>query len=412
MINAATSEQTSTVPDLDTAAVDALTAADLVARGSQKWTTFPGTIGAWVAELDLPLAPPITRALHGAVENATVGYLPVDLVRDTARACSDWYRRTSGWDFPASDVRLVPDVLTALRVTLDHVTGPGSTAVVTTPAYMPFLTRPGLVGHGLRTVAAAQDGTGRWAHDLDALDATLASIEGPALLVLCNPWNPVGRVLTAEELLAISEVVERHGATVFSDEIHAPLLLDDVAHVPYASLNETTAQHTVTAVSASKAWNLPGLKCAQMIATTPRLREILQQPATLAGYEAATIGLVANIAAYDDGGPWLAGARDYLRGNRDAFVGALASAIPDAVPTHLEGTYLQLVDLRDVRSPSGAALPDDLGAFFREHAGVAITDGALCGAPGHIRVNLGMPRPLLLEATAALGRAVLDLDAA
>lgn len=399
-------------PDFDAAAVDALTAADLVARGSQKWTTFPGTLGAWVAELDLPLAPPVTRALHAAVENATFGYLPVDLVRDTARACADWYARTTGWEFDTSDVRLVPDVLTALRITLDHVTGPGSTAVVTTPAYMPFLTRPGLVGHGLATVAAAQDEAGRWVHDLDALDATLGSIDGPALLVLCNPWNPVGRVLTPEELLAIAEVVERHGATVFSDEIHAPLLLDDVAHVPYASLNEVTAGHTVTAVSASKAWNLAGLKCAQIITTSPRLREILQRPATLAGYEPATIGLVANVAAYDDGGPWLEGARDYLRGNRDAFVDALGGAIPAAVPTHVEGTYLQLVDLTGVRSPSGAALPADLGAFFREHAGVAITDGGLCGAPGHIRVNLGMPRPLLLEAAAALGRAVDGLDAA
>ncbi len=399
-------------PDLDPAAVDALTVDDLVARGSQKWTTFPGTIGAWVAELDLPLAPPITRALHEAVDTATFGYLPVGLVQDAARACADWYRRTTGWELAASDVRLVPDVLTALRITLDHLSGPGSTAVVTTPAYMPFLTRPGLVGHGLRTVAAGRDEAGRFVHDLDALDATLASIDGPALLVLCNPWNPVGRVLTTDELLGVAEVVERHGATVFSDEIHAPLPLDDVPHVPYASLNATTADHTVTAVSASKAWNLPGLKCAQLITTSPRLRQVLQQPATLAGFEPATIGLVANIAAYDEGGPWLAGARDYLRGNRDAFVAALATAIPDAVPTHVEGTYLQLVDLRAVRSPSGAPLPDDLAAFFREHAGVALTDGALCGAPGHVRVNLGLPRPLLLEATAALGRAVDALGTA
>ncbi|PWD52464.1 aminotransferase class I/II [Serinibacter arcticus] len=361
--------------------------------------------------MDFPVAPPVTRALQRAVADSAFGYLPTSLVAETKRACADWYARTTGWAPAVADIHLVPDVLTALRVTLDHVTGPGTTAVVTTPAYMPFLTRPELVGHGLRTVAAARDADGRWVHDLEALDATLASIDGPALLVLCNPWNPVGRVLSREELLAIAEVVERHGATVFSDEIHAPVLLDDdAAHVPYASLSPATAEHTITAVSASKAWNLPGLKCAQLLATGTRHREILARPATFAGYEPATIGLVANTAAYDLGGPWLEGARTYLRENRDAFAAAIAEAIPDAVATRPEGTYLALVDLRAVRSASGAALPDDLGAFFRDHAGVAITDGALCGAPGFVRFNLALPRPLLLEAVAALGSAVDALD--
>ncbi|GMA32603.1 MalY/PatB family protein [Litorihabitans aurantiacus] len=397
-------------PAFDAAAVDTLTREDLLARGSLKWTAYPEAIGAWVAELDLPVAGVVTDALRTAVDQQLFGYLPTGLVRETARACADWYGRTAGWRLDPEDVRLVPDVLTALRVTLDHVTGPGTTAVVTTPAYMPFLTRPELVGHRLRTVAARQDPSGRWEHDLEALDATLASIDGPALLVLCNPWNPVGRVLTRAELTAIAEVVERHGATVFSDEIHAPVVLDDVPHVPYASLSEATANHTITSVSASKAWNLAGLKCAQIIATGDRLRAVLRAPATLTGYEPATLGLVAGIAAYDDGGPWLTGARTYLAGNRDAFVAALARALPDAVPTHVEGTYLQLVDLRRVRTRGGSELPTDLAAFLLREGGVAVTDGALCGAPGQIRVNLGLPRPLLLELAAALGTAVAALD--
>lgn len=390
----------------DAAQVDGLSAEQLRASGSLKWTGFPGSVGAWVAEMDFPVAAPVTRALQRAVADGAFGYLPPALVAGTKRACADWYARATGWEPDVAGIHLVPDVLSALRITLDHITGPDTTAVVTTPAYMPFLTRPELVGHRLATVAARQDGDGRWEHDLDALDATLAAVDGPALLVLCNPWNPVGRVLTREELLAIADVVERHGATVFSDEIHAPVLLGDAAHIPYASLDERTANHTITAVSASKAWNLPGLKCAQLIATSARHREILACPATLAGYEPATIGLVANTAAYDDGGTWLEGARAYLRENSDALVDALATAIPDAVVTRPEGTYLALIDVRTVRTASGDPLPDDLGAFFRERAGVAITDGALCGAPGFARFNLALPRPLLLEAVASLAAAV------
>lgn len=404
-----TRDGAATADGFDVAAAEGTTAQELRDRGSLKWTAFAPAIGAWVAEMDFLVAPPVTRALQEAVAISAFGYLPPSLVQRTKQACVDWYGRTTGWTPEVDGLWLVPDVLGALRITLDSITGPGTTAVVTTPAYMPFLTRPELVGHAIATVAATTDEDGRWIHDLDALDATLAAIEGPALLILCNPWNPVGRALTREELLAISEVVERHGATVFSDEIHAPVLLGDATHLPYASLNETTANHTITAVSASKAWNLPGLKCAQLIATAPAHREILARPETLAGYEAATIGLVANIAAYDDGGPWLEGALDYLRGNAEAFGEALAVAIPDAVHTAPEGTYLAWADLSGVRTASGAPLPDDLGAFFREHAGVALTDGALCGRPGSIRFNLGLSRPLLLEAVTALGDAVARL---
>lgn len=401
-------------PDLfDTAALDALTPADLRARGSLKWTAFPDTIGAWVAEMDLPPAPEVTAALTAAVQQGAYGYLAPEVVARAQHACADWYRAESGWQVQAGDVWLVPDVLAALAVTLNHVAGPGSVAVVTTPAYMPFLTRPQAVGHEIVTVAGERTEQGRWVHDLAALDAGLAEASERSraagarpVLVLCNPWNPVGRVLTRDELFAISEIVQRHNAVVFSDEIHAPLRFDGAAHVPYASVSEATAGHTITAVSASKTWNLAGLKCAQIVVTDPTLQQIMRAPATLAGLEAATLGAVANAVAYRDGGQWRRQALDYLRGNRETF-GEELTALPGARYTPPEGTYLAWVDLRGVRTAEGAPLPSDLGAFFRERAGVAITDGAACGAPGFIRFNLALPRPLLRQAVRAMV-AVLD----
>lgn len=400
------------VIEFDATAFDALTAEELRARGSLKWNAFPGTIGAWVAEMDLPLAPPIRAALHGAVEDGAFGYLAPELAERARRACRDWYARETGWEIAPDGVWLVPDVLVALRIALDHVAGVGSVAVVTTPAYMPFLTRPQEFGHDVVVAPARQGPDGEWLHDLDALDTALAeaarrsAVAGArALLVLCNPWNPVGRVLTRVELEAVEAVVARHDALVFSDEIHAPLRYDGAAHVPYASLDEVAARHTVTAVSASKTWNLPGLKCAQLIATGPEVQRALRAPGVFASVEAATIGVLANAVAYREGGAWLTGALDYLDGNRAAFAEEIA-AIPGARHTPPEGTYLAWVDLREVVPPSGTELPEELGTFFRERAGVALTDGAACGAPGFVRFNLALPRPLLREAVRAMAAAI------
>lgn len=406
---ASQSPATTTDSAFDAAAVDALTAAELRARGSMKWTLFPDTIGAWVAEMDFPLAAPVADALQEAVTAPRLGYLPPAVVAGTKAECAAWYRRTTGWEVTEEQVFLVPDVLTALRVTLDHVAGPGSAAVVTTPAYMPFLFRPEQVGHPVLQVAGAQDEAGVWRHDPAALENALRRARSETgvrpVLVLCNPWNPVGRVLGREEMLEIAEVVERTGAVVFSDEIHAPLTYDGATHLPYASLNEATARHTITALSASKTWNLPGLKCAQIVATDPELLATLRRPETFAGLEPATIGAIANAAAYRDGEPWRVGAVAYLTGNRAAFAEAVA-AIPGARHTPPEGTYLAWVDLRAVvGGTSGQALPADLGAFFRS-AGVALQDGAGCGAPGFARFNLALPRPLLREAVAAMATAV------
>ena len=401
--------RTSADSGFDPAAIDARSLAELHASGTRKWTGFPGNIALWVAEMDFPVAAPITRALQEAVAQSRFGYLPGPLVEQTKQACADWYQRSFGWAITSANVTLVPDVLVGLRIALDAITGPGSTAVVTTPAYMPFLTHPQLMQHSLVTVAARQDENGRWENDLEALDSALAQIDGPALVILCNPWNPVGRVLSRQELLDFADVVERHGATVFSDEIHAPVIFGDAAHIPYASINEVTAEHTVTAVSASKAWNLPGLKCAQLISTSKRISARLAEPGVLTGHEPAILGLIANIAAYTDGAPWLADVLSYLETNQRALVDELASALPLALYTPAEGTYLAWVDLREVRTPSGAALPDDLGGFFRDNAGVALQDGAGCAQPGFVRINLATPTPVLREAVQALGRAVADL---
>src|SRR5699024_10411031 len=119
-----------------------------------------------------------------------------------------------------------------------------------TPAYMPFLTVARAAGRQVLEVPSRRDENGSYSLDYDGIDAALGT--GARLVVLCNPWNPVGRVLRRAELEALRDIVDRHGARVFADEVHAPLLLDDVTHLPYASLDATTASHTLTGTGASK----------------------------------------------------------------------------------------------------------------------------------------------------------------
>ncbi|WP_454851823.1 MalY/PatB family protein [Promicromonospora soli] len=382
-------------------AFDALTAGRLRENGSHKWTAYPDKIGAWVAEMDFPTAPPITAALHDAVDRGLFGYLPKSLVTGMVEACAAFAADRYSWTVDPERVRPVPDVLIALEHAITHFSRPGSPVILPTPAYMPFLTRPHGLGRKVIQVPMLRDADGRYTYDLDALDAAYRA--GGHLLVLCNPYNPIGRVLEPDEMLAVAEVVDRHGGRVFSDEIHAPLVYPGHRHVPYASLNETTAGHTLTATSASKAWNLPGLKCAQVVLSNDADVRVWNEIGERAKEGASTLGVLANRVAYTEGRDWLDDTVGYLHGNVTRLGELLeGTGIGYRAP---EGTYLTWLDCRDLDVPGA---PVDLARHFREHADVALIDGALCGdaGQGFVRLNAAMPRPLLEE---AVGRMLTSL---
>lgn len=248
----------------DATAFDLIDLDHLRGVGSLKWTLFPDTIGAFVAEMDFGTAPVITEALHEAIDRFQLGYLPASLALEMGVAVSAWQRDRCGWDVTAEDIHPIGDVVKGLEIAIEHYSEPGSAVILPTPAYMPFLEVPGMLGREVIQLPLLQTEDGA-AMDLEGVAAAFR--QGAGLLILVNPHNPVGRVSTTAELTAISEVVAAHGGRVFADEIHGPLVFGEGVHVPYASLSATTAAHTVTATSASKAWNLPGLKCAQLIIT-------------------------------------------------------------------------------------------------------------------------------------------------
>ena len=380
---------------------DRTTEDELRARGSLKWTKGgPGVIGAFVAEMDFGAAPPIEAALLDAVKRADFGYLTARAVADMADACAAWQRDRYGWDVDPERVRPLPDVITGLAAAITVFSRPGSPVILPTPAYMPFLTVPGSLGREIIQVPMAVDG-GRHVLDLDGIDAAFK--RGGDLLILCNPANPVGRVYGKAELAAVADVVEANGGRVFADEIHAPLLYPGGTHIPYAALHAAAAGHTVTGTAASKGWNLPGLKCAQLVLSNDRDAATWAERGATFEHGASTPGVQASIAAYRDGGPWLADVVGYLDGSRTYLDDLLHEHLPEVGYRPPEGTYLAWLDCRALLP--GVASPAD---FFLTAARVMLTDGAACGdaGQGHVRLNFATPRPVLAEIVRRMAVAV------
>ncbi|MBO0811720.1 MAG: aminotransferase class I/II-fold pyridoxal phosphate-dependent enzyme, partial [Microlunatus sp.] len=331
------------------------------------------------------------------------GYLPPRLSEAMSAACAEWQAKTYGWSVDASQVHPIPDVIKGLEIAIEHFSRPGSPVIVPVPAYMPFLKVPTSLGRRIIRVPLAET-DGRYSFDLEALGR--AFDEGGHLLVLCNPYNPVGRVFSPDELTAVSDLVAAHDGRVFSDEIHAPLVFPGGRHVPYASVNETSAAHTITATSASKAWNLPGLKCAQLIITNDADARTWEELGPFAGHGTANPGVVANTAAYTSGRPWLDEVIGYLDRNRALLSELLAEELPMISYSPPEGTYIGWLDCRELERDlePGVSAAD----FFAEQAGVALTDGEACGTPGFVRMIFATPAPVLTQAVRRMGAAVRE----
>ncbi len=377
--------------------LQSLTPDRLRARRSLKWSVYPeDVLPLWIAEMDYPVAPPVRAALRRAVDDEVWGY-PLDAQGSgLADVLAGYLQSAHGWSVDPAGVHAVADVMRGMTLALQTFSGPTDAVVITTPVYMPFFDVVELSGRPQVHVPMTDVG-GRASLDLDGIDHALAA--GARTVLLCNPYNPLGRVLTRDELLALAAVVERHGARVVSDEIHAPLVLEGT-HVPYASLDARTAAHTVTLLSASKGWNLPGLKCAQAVTSCAADTQAWRGIPLWSTIGVSTLGLEADIAAYRDGGEWLAGVLDLLRSHADLVVDAVAG-MPGVRHTRNEGTYLAWLDCTEL------GLDVDPATFFLDRAKVALSPGEPFRAPVNrfARLNMATTTVLLEEALERMTRA-------
>lgn len=380
-------------------AFDALTVESLRRRGSLKWSTYgPEVLPAWVAEMDFPPAPAVQAAMQSAVDRGDYGYPPFG-GGELGAACAEWQQQAYGWSVDPDRVHALPDVLKGVELGITAYTPADSPVVLPTPAYMPFFAVVAECKRPLVEVPMGYDGD-RPVLDLEGIAAAFAA--GARSVILCNPNNPMGRVLTREELLALADVVTEHGAIVVADEIHSPLTFPGHPHVPYASLDERTAAHTITLVSASKGWNLPGLKCAQIVLANDRHEATWQTLPMLRTHGVSILGLQANVAAYREGGLWLTETLRYLDGNRQLLAELLAEHLPEVGYRPPEGTYLTWLDFRALK------LPDEPAEVLLDKARVAVNPGLPFGAPGagHVRLNIATSRGILEQIVLAMAGVV------
>src|SRR5918912_955396 len=315
---------------------------DLRRCWSIKWTLPPeGVLPAWVAEMDVRPCPAVHDAVRVAVERATFGYPPFDSLTDIREVFAGFAAARYGWPVDPALVVSTGDVMAGVRFVLETLCEPAP-VVVPVPSYPPLLHVVPLTGRQVVTVPALD--ADRRLH-VEAIEGAFAA--GARTILLSNPHNPLGRAWTTVELEALRDAALRHGARVISDEIHGSLVLPGATHVPYATV-EGTGEHGTTVTSASKAFNVPGLKCAQIVTGNAADAATLTGVHFVANHGVSPLGLVATRAAYTDGGPWLDAVVAALADRRAELAKLLADRLPAVAWTPPEATYLAWLDLTGV----------------------------------------------------------------
>jgi bifunctional pyridoxal-dependent enzyme with beta-cystathionase and maltose regulon repressor activities/uncharacterized damage-inducible protein DinB len=365
-------------------------------RGVKWHRPGPDLIPAWVADMDFPVAPPIRAAITGMLDRGDLGY-PDWSHNPVADVFAERMKRRFGWDAAPAHVRVVADLIQAVQVVLDLATEPGDGVAANLPNYPPFPATIATMKRRLVPVQLHPDGK-TWTWQLDEFERAAAESK---VLLLVNPQNPTGRAFTRPELQQVADIAEAHDLLVLCDEIHAELVYEPHEHIPFASLSAATAARTVTITSATKAYNIAGVRTAVAHVGPQWLRDKWDaQPPDLYGMP-STLGTEATVAAWRDCDAWLAELRAHLRTQRDHLVTRIAT-VPGVSMRVPDAGYLAWLDCRD------ASLPDDPAAFFREHAGLELAPGPDYDpkASGWVRLNFANSRAVLDEILDRIERAV------
>ncbi|MFZ3415520.1 MalY/PatB family protein [Arthrobacter sp. 3Tela_A] len=367
-------------------------------RTSAKWRTHPDDVlPLFVAEMDYPLAPPVARAMIERIEASDVGY--VSGPGPVGPAFAGFADRRWDWEVDPEDVRTTTDVSVAIVETLRQVLDPGDEVIITPPVYPPFFDLPLEAGGKIREVPLLQDDDAGWSLDLDGLETAFAA--GARALLLCNPHNPLGLVHPKETLDAVARLAARYGATVVSDEIHAPLVHSPEVFTPFLSVSEEARTHGVCVTAASKGWNIAGSKCALMIASAPETRLLLDEMPEEVGFRTSILGLHGTAAAYAEGEAWLDGVLAVLASNRELLRELLAAELPGVGYRMPDASYLAWLDMRSL------GWGTDPAEYALEKARVALEPGLKFGTAGAgcVRLNFGCAPEVLEEAIHRLSAA-------
>ena len=370
----------------------------LAVRPGAKWararSAGDGILPCWVADMDFPAPRPVREALARLADGADLGY---SAGNDALLLEERWAARMASryaWSPTAGHLRVFTDLVQATQVLVDRCSDPGDGILLFTPAYPPFLEAIEGAGRRLLAVPAiGTDGGGGWSFDMEAARRGAATAR---ILVLVNPHNPTGRMLTRGELEAVADLAQRYDLMVISDEVHADLALTGSTHIPFASLSRDLEARTVTLYSASKSYNLGGMCCAVAhIGPAETARRLAALPSQFLG-RVGVAAVAATLAAWTPAGDaWLERCLVRLRANRERLAAWLqAEGAAAGVRGHPpEGTYLSWLDFR------ATGLGDDPASWLEAQARVMLSPGPWFGpgGAGFARLNFATTPGLLEE---------------
>ena len=357
----------------------------------------------WVADMDFPTAPAIRERLAEVAAYGIYGYS--DGKADYFAAIDGWYTKHFGWSVQRDWVIYTPGVVFALAVAVRAFTAPGDGVLIQQPVYYPFTE---VITDNDRVVVNSSlvSVNGRYQMDLADFEEKIIA-NHVRLFLLCSPHNPVGRVWTKEELLAVGDICKKHDVTIVSDEIHSDFVWEGHTHHVLASLSEDLANRTVVCTAPTKTFNLAGLQISNIIIPNEKLRKRFKHAVDQAGYSQGNLmGLEACKTAYTKGDDWYEALKVYLQENIAFVRDYLVEHLPQLRLIEPEGTYLLWIDCRGL-GLSVEALED----LIVHKAGLWLDSGAIFGADGEgfQRINVACPRVTLQKALERLERAIVNL---
>ncbi len=370
--------------------------------GSTKWSRYPADVlPMWVADMDFAAPPVIVEALQQRLLHPLLGY---SVAQDNLREAivADLWNKYS-WQVKPQELIFLPGVESGFNMALKALVQAQQNVVVQVPNYPPLRHAPGHWGLNKVELEFNAQADGTYATPLDALRE---SLKGGGALLLSNPHNPLGKVFAREELQAVADICAAQDAWIISDEIHAELCFDGRVHIPTASLSPQISKRTITLMSASKAYNIAGLKTSFMIIQDAALRERVNHARCGMVDSVNPLGMEATRVAYSEAGPWLAELKIYLQANRDWLVDAVRTRLPGVTINVPQGTYLAWLDCTALDLP-------DPQRFFLEQGKVGLSAGLDFGDRHQqfVRLNFGCPRALLEEGIARMERALASRNA-
>ena len=383
--------------------VRALPLNELRKRKSVKWRQFPpDVLPLPVAEMDFPIAESIKSALTDMVERSDTGYLgPFPELFD---AFSAFARNRWSWDVDVSHMRIATDVGVGTVEVIRTLIAPGEKVMLNSPVYDNMWrwvaeVKATLVDVPLSITGNYGDGA-RFELDLDAIEREYKL--GVKVHILCHPHNPVGAIFDRNSLANLAQLARKYGVHIISDEIHGPLVYDYSTFTPFLAVSDDAREVGIAVTSASKGFNLAGLKCAVIVTGSQAIKEKINSMPISVAFRASLFGAVAATAALRDSVQWLDGVVRALDENRQLIKNLVDTKIPAIKYQPPEFGYLAWMDL------SGLNLGDDPAKVLLERGKVAFNGGQMYG-PRHsqfIRLNFGTSPEIISEAFDRIVRAL------